>query len=77
MEDPFDLTLIVTGAVSASVASASLDGADFPAALDTRAVEGSLDSVPGVTLRCPLDEPLRVVQSKDSDVHRNAPREAG
>ncbi len=51
----FDLTLIVTGADSASVASASLDGGDFTAALDTCAVEGTLDSVPGVTLRCPLD----------------------
>ncbi len=51
----FDLTLIVLGASSGAILSATLDGVDFTDDLATCAVEGQLDSVPGLTFRCPID----------------------
>jgi len=50
----FDLTLIVLGASSATIGSATLDGEDFTAELIACAVEGALDSLPGSTFRCPI-----------------------
>ena len=51
----FDLTLIALGASSGAILSATLDGVDFTDDLATCAVEGQLDSVPGLTFRCPID----------------------
>lgn len=51
----FDLTLILEGADAATIAAATLDGADFSGPLAACAVVGELDAVPGVTFRCPLD----------------------
>ena len=51
----FDLTLIVAGASLGTILNGTLDGADFTAELAACAVEGQLDSVPGVTFRCPID----------------------
>ncbi|MEN8183404.1 MAG: hypothetical protein ABFS46_12810, partial [Myxococcota bacterium] len=54
----FDLTLITVGADAATLLAATLDGADFTGFLESCASEGRLDSVPGVTLRCPVDGAL-------------------
>ena len=51
----FDLTLITVGADVATLVAATLDGDDFTGFLEICATEGRLDSVPGVTLRCPVD----------------------
>lgn len=54
----FDLTLITVGAEVASLVAATLDGDDFKGFLEGCATEGRLDSVPGVTFRCPVDGAL-------------------
>ena len=51
----FDLTLIVAGASSGAILNATLDGEDFTAELAACAVEGQLESVPGLTFRCSID----------------------
>ena len=51
----FDLTLVAVGADAAALLAATLDGDDFTDFLESCATEGRLDSVPGVTLRCPVD----------------------
>ena len=54
----FDLTLVTVGADVATLVAATLDGDDFTGFLESCAVEGRLDSFPGVTLRCPVDGAL-------------------
>ena len=54
----FDLTLVTVGADVATLVAATLDGADFSGFLESCVTEGRLDSVPGVTLRCPVDGAL-------------------
>ncbi len=53
----FDITLIVVGegSASAQIRTATLDGMDFTSELADCSIVGTLDAVPGVTFRCPLD----------------------
>ena len=53
----FDITLIVVGAdaASAAIRAATLDGLDFSDELADCVHAGSLDSLSGVTFRCPLE----------------------
>ena len=54
----FDLTLVIVGADVATLVAATFDGADFTAFLERCVTEGRLVSLPGVTLRCPVDGAL-------------------
>ncbi len=51
----FDLTLIVPAVSDGTVQAATLDGVDFSADLAACAIDGELDDVPGISLRCPLE----------------------